>query len=149
MTTTIAVQLEQLKHEFEQKRKSLMEPARLRLQEIDRTRDELDREEEELRELLGEKKAMTHNLFTGPKRQRRSSGKRMTAQHKKEVVARFVASGHIKANTDLSRELRAALTGEGLGNHDLRILQNYMPAGWQARSNGQRGLLAKTTFHHG
>ncbi|MCC6545931.1 hypothetical protein IT570_02090 [Candidatus Sumerlaeota bacterium] len=72
----------------------------------------------------------------------------MTAQHKKEVLGKYVSQGYIKHGTVLSKELRTALKDEGLGTNDFRILSNYMPTGWEARSNGLRGTAASTIFHY-
>ncbi|CAN5211209.1 hypothetical protein BH09SUM1_BH09SUM1_08010 [soil metagenome] len=146
MAASIAEQLAQLEREFEARRVDLFEPARKRLDEIARMREDLDREEGELYEVIGESRG-------GPpkkqRKQRATGGKRMGAAHKKEIVGRFISKGHIKNNTDLSRELRIALEDEGLRSYDFRKMNEYLPSGWSARSNGQRGLLAKTTFHQG
>lgn len=115
----------------------IMQPARERLQEIAELRAKLDREERELLDILGEGK--------GPGRRRK--GKRVTAFHKKEIIGRFISDGHIKDNSELTKELRTALTDEGFGIHDFRKMNDYLPAGWQAKSNGLRGTAARTTFH--
>ena len=71
----------------------------------------------------------------------------MTALHKKEIIGRFITDGHIRDNSELTKELRAALKDEGFGVHDFRRLNDYLPSGWESRSNGLRGTAAKTTFH--
>jgi hypothetical protein len=132
--------IERLKREFEEKVAGALEPARKRLDEIQEIRAQLDEEE---RQLLG--------VLTGGKkdgrRRRRAGTRRVTAQHKKEVLSKFISKGHIKNGTILSRELRAALSDEGIGTNDFRNLTAYLPAGWQAKSNGQRGTAAQTVFH--
>lgn len=134
--------VESLKKQFEQKLAGALEPAKKRLDEIQQIRDSLDREEQELLELLG-----VGTRKGGAKRGPRRGGRRVTAMHKKEVIGRFIAEGHIRNGGTLTRELRAALADEGLGSNDFRKLNEYMPSGWQAKSNGQRGFAALTTFH--
>ena len=134
---SITEQLELIKRKHEEELRQAMEPARKRLGEIQKIREELDREEEEIRSLLGEQKSG----------RRRRRGKRMTAMHKKEILGRFISEGHIKDDADLTKELRTALMDEGFGVHDFRKLNDYLPAGWEADSNGLRGSAARTTFH--
>lgn len=138
----IQEQMSQLEREFEQKKQQLLEPAKRRLEEINANRAELDREEEEILQMLGQAKS-----GGGQRRRRRSGGKRMTAQHKKEIVGWFIDNGHIKNGTEMTRELRAALQEKGFGIHDFPKLNDYLPSGWEARSNGLRGTAAKTVFH--
>jgi len=126
----------------EQQKRALVEPAKKRIEEIRQSRTALDREEEELLALIGEPRR-------GGVGRKPRTGKRMTALHKKEIIGRFIENGHIRPNTDLSRELRIALTDEGFGSNDFRKLTAYMPAGWEARSNGQRGTAARTVFLKG
>ena len=135
---SITQHLEDLKKQYEEQLKAAMEPARSRLKEIDSERAKLDQEEAEIRKLLGE---------DGPRR-RRSKGKRMTSLHKKEIVGRFINEGHIRNDMLMSKELREALKDEGFGPHDFRALNDYLPQGWEAKSNGLRGTAARTTFHH-
>lgn len=140
----IAQQIERARQEFEQKMQAAKEPARKRLDEINQLRDELDREEADLLRLLNESPAKGG---PGAKRTRRSSGKRVTRAHKREIIARFINQGHIKNNGDLTRELRIALSDEGFGPNDFRKMNDYLPSGWTSRSNGARGTAARTTFH--
>ncbi len=118
-----------IEEKAEERRKALIEPAKSRLAEISKLRDELDREEAHLLMLIGDKKS-----------RRRRRGKRMTRAHKKEIVGRFINEGHIRDQQDLTKQLRAALTDEGFTSND------YLPSGWEARSNGMRGTAARTTF---
>lgn len=141
--SSVVAQLEALKKEYDEKRKAALTPLRERLNEIARLRAELNQEEAALRSELGE-------AATEPKtRTRRSSGRRVTATHKKEAIANFIRDGHIKNGQDLSSSLRAALRDAGFGVNDFRVLNNYLPSGWTSKSNGLRGTASKTTFHHG
>lgn len=133
----ILQKVEDLKKKHEQELNQVMEPARKRLNEIKKEREALDKEEVELLRLIGEE----------PSGRRRRRGKRMTAMHKKEIVARFINEGHIKPEMEMTKELRTALRDEGFGPHDFRALNDYLPAGWTAKSNGLRGVAACTTFH--
>ncbi len=132
-------ELQRLEQEFSQKKAAVVEPARRRLEEIRRQKEELDKEEDQLLELLGERSSSNGR--------RRRKGKRMTAMHKKEILGKFIQEGHIKDGSELTKQLRAALTDEGLGVNDFRQLSRYLPSGWEARSNGLRGSAARTTFH--
>ena len=132
-------EVEKIRRQFDEKRNLALEPARKRLQEIREARAKLDREEEEILAALGEP-------IEGKKR--RTTGRRMTAQHKKSVLGKYVSQGYIKHGAALSKELRTALKDEGLGTNDFRILGNYLPPGWEARSNGLRGIAAETVFYY-
>lgn len=134
---SIVEEMKALEEKHLKEKEELKAPARARLDEIEKLRRELDDEERHLRRIL--------DLEPGI-RQRRRTGKRMTALHKKEILGRFITEGHIRHNMKLTKELRTALQDEGLGVHDFRKLNDYMPAGWQAKSNGQRGILAETIF---
>jgi hypothetical protein len=135
---TINETLKKIDEEFQKARNNALAPARNRLAEIQEIKAQLQKEEEDLYVILGE---------DSPRGRRRHKGKRMTALHKKEIMGRFIEEGHIKHNSALTRELRAALTDEGFGINDFRKLTAYLPNGWEARSNGLRGTAAKTTFH--
>ncbi len=132
--------LKQIEEEYRKRMQEALAPARNRLDEIQQQRDALDREEDEIRRLL--------EMPTRERKpRRRSTGKRMTAAHKKEIMGRFIEQGWVKDQTVLSKELRTALSDEGIGTNDFRKLNDYLPAGWEARSNGLRGTAAKTVFH--
>lgn len=139
--------IEKAKSHFEEQVKAALAPARARLAEISRLRDELDSEESKLRTLLGESKPAA--AASSSSRRRRSSGRRMSSAAKKEIVARFIQEGHIRNGGELSRSLRVAMMEAGIGVNDFRILHQYLPAGWSAKNNGQRGSASKTTFHQG
>lgn len=141
--SSILSRIEEIERQKQAEIRELLEPARRRLSEIDQERANLDQEERQLLELLGEKRGVAAT----EKRTRRSRGKRTTAQHKKEIVGKFITDGHIRDNGDLNRELRAALSDAGFGIHDFRKIGEYLPAGWEAKSNGLRGIAAKTVFH--
>ncbi len=137
----ITEKLQQLQSDFNERMREVLEPARRRLDEINNLRDQLDKEEQELIKILnGGKKGEGSSA-------RRRPAKRVTAIHKKETMGKFIAEGHIKDGTELSKELRTALMDEGLGTNDFRQLNRYLPNGWEAKSNGMRGPTAKTTFH--
>lgn len=137
-TVRISQTLEQIKEEFQRKMQEALEPARRRLDEIARERAELDREEAKLLAYLGEKTE---------KAPRRRNARRVTAIHKKEVLAKFVREGHIQNGTEMTKSLRTALADEGIGSNDFRKLNEYLPSGWTAKSNGARGTAAKTVFY--
>lgn len=137
-TVRISQTLEQIKEEFQRKMQEALEPARRRLDEIARERADLDREEAKLLAYLGEKTE---------KAPRRRITRRVTSVHKKEVLAKFVREGHIKNGTEMTKSLRTALADEGIGSNDFRKLNEYLPNGWTAKSNGARGTAAKTVFY--
>jgi len=140
---SILDRLEAIAKRAEQEKEEALRPIKSRLAEIDRQRAELDAEEAKLTKIL-------RDMGQGgpaPVKRRRSSGRRMTSRHKSEIVATYIRDGHIKDGMSLTKELRAALTDTGFGNHDFRKLPEYMPPGWEAKSNGMRGNAAKTTFH--
>ncbi len=139
-TEDIIAKLHQIEEEAENRKKQVMAPARQRLQEIQNLREQLNSEEIQLRKLLG--------LNETPAGRVKRSGKiRLTQRHKTEIMAKFIQLGHIRDGATLTRELRTALVDEGYGQYDFRKLDNYMPNGWKAVSNGVRGFGAKTTFH--
>ncbi len=139
-TEDIVAKLHQIEEEAEKRKKEVVAPARQRLQEIAQIREQLNAEEAQLRRILG--------LNDTPAGRMKRSGKiRLTQRHKTEIMAKFIQAGHIRDGSVLSRELRTALVDEGYGQYDFRKLDNYMPSGWKAISNGVRGFGAKTTFH--
>lgn len=139
-TEEILAQLTRIDEEAERKKREVIAPARQRLQEIAQIREQLADEEVKLRRLLG--------LNDTPAGRMKRGGKtRLTQRHKTEIMAKFIHAGHIRDKSELTRELRAALVDEGYGQYDFRKLNNYMPSGWEAISNGVRGFGAKTTFH--
>lgn len=141
----IIERLNELNKRHEQEKEEALRPAKERLLEIERVRADLDQEEARLLQMLRELGAT--GVGVGARRRRRASGKRMTALHKKEIIAEFIRDGHITDGMAIGRDLRTALIDRGFGAHDFRKISEYMPAGWEARSNGMRGNAAKTTFH--
>lgn len=138
----ILERLNEIEKRAREEREEALRPAKERLAQIEEERARLDQEEQKLLKILQE----LGGGHASPRRKRRSSGRRMTSLHKKEVVAEFIREGHIRSGMQLSKELRAALIDRGFGNHDFRKLPEYMPHGWRADSNGMRGNAAKTVF---
>lgn len=136
-SNTIVKDLEALQEEYERKKMEALQPARNRLEEVRRQKAELESEEEELLEILGE----------GKQDRRRRKGKRVTAVHKKAIMGDFIKEGHIRNGSELTKNLRTALSDAGLGVNDFRKLDDYLPPGWRAESNGLRGSAARTVFY--
>ncbi|MBI1291118.1 hypothetical protein GC173_07720 [bacterium] len=145
LANDLSKELVQFDREREEKIKTLKDRAQARLMELDAIRIKLDQEEIKLREFLN----MPARSEKGARKKQRASGKRTSSAAKAEVIAKFVADGHIRNGGKLTPELRTALKDAGFKPYDLAKIGKYLPAGWSAKSNGARGLLAETIFSQG
>ena len=139
----LAAEFEKIEREKQEKVNALRSKAEARLSEIENERIKLDQEEISIRNFL--------NLPSkGEKARRkgtRAPSKRVSSSAKSETLAKFIAAGHITNGGKLTKELRTALKDAGFKAYDFTRIGSFLPAGWTAKSNGQRGLLAETIFN--
>ena len=142
--TSLTEEMHAIKREMEDRQNQLRSRAQTRLAEIESARAVLDAEENEIRSFLN----MPGAVAKGVKRRGpRTPGTRIPASAKAAVLADFIRDGHIRNGGKLTPELRSALRDAGFKPYDFPKIGTFLPAGWSATSNGQRGLLAETIFH--
>jgi hypothetical protein len=146
LANELSHELVQFEREREEKVKALKSRATARLAELDEIRAGLDKEEASLREFLN---MPGRSEKGGRRKQTRASGKRIPSSEKAAVVANFISQGHIRSGGKLTPELRAALKDAGFKPYDFPKIDQYLPAGWSTKRNGQRGLSAETIFSQG